>query len=57
MNRYEIFAPEQMQRIPLNANTAQLISSVAYVFYQLFPKKVLKADFWMRLSAAIAQTS
>jgi hypothetical protein len=30
-NRYEIFDPEQKRRIPLNRNTAQLISPVAYV--------------------------
>ncbi|MCW5317193.1 NHLP bacteriocin export ABC transporter permease/ATPase subunit [Nostoc sp. KVJ3] len=42
-NRYEIFDPEQMRRIPLTANTAQLISPVAYVFYRPFPEKVLKS--------------
>ncbi|OCQ90736.1 NHLP bacteriocin export ABC transporter permease/ATPase subunit [Oscillatoriales cyanobacterium USR001] len=39
-NRYEIFDPEQKQRIPVNADTAQLISPVAYVFYRSFPDKV-----------------
>lgn len=42
-SHYEIFDPEQQQRIPLNANTAQLISPVAYVFYRPFPEKVLKS--------------
>ncbi|MFB2835663.1 NHLP bacteriocin export ABC transporter permease/ATPase subunit [Floridanema evergladense] len=40
-NRYEIFDPEQQRRIPLTANTAQLISPIAYVFYRPFPDKVL----------------
>lgn len=40
-NRYEIFDPEQQRRTPLNPNTAQLISPVAYVFYRPFPDKVL----------------
>ncbi|MBD2184375.1 NHLP bacteriocin export ABC transporter permease/ATPase subunit [Planktothrix sp. FACHB-1355] len=40
-NRYEIFDPEQQRRTPLNANTAQLISPIAYVFYRPFPDKVL----------------
>ncbi len=42
-NRYEILDPEQQRPIPLNANTAQLISPVAYVFYRPFPDKVLKS--------------
>ncbi|BAY95568.1 MULTISPECIES: NHLP bacteriocin export ABC transporter permease/ATPase subunit [unclassified Tolypothrix] len=42
-NRYEILDPEQQRPIPLNANTADLISPVAYVFYRPFPDKVLKS--------------
>ncbi|BAY26475.1 ABC transporter-related protein [Calothrix sp. NIES-2100] len=42
-NRYEILDPEQQCPIPLNVNTAQLISPVAYVFYRPFPDKVLKS--------------
>lgn len=42
-NHYEIFDPEQKQRIPVNAKTAQMISPVAYVFYRPFPQKVLKS--------------
>ena len=42
-NHYEIFDPEQKQRIPVNAKTAQMISPVAYVFYRPFPQKMLKS--------------
>ncbi len=42
-NRYEIFDPETQRRIPLTADTSQLISPVAFVFYRPFPDKVLKA--------------
>jgi NHLM bacteriocin system ABC transporter ATP-binding protein len=42
-NHYEIFDPEQMQRIRVNADTAQLISPIAYVFYRPFPEKMLKS--------------
>ncbi len=42
-NNYEIFDPETKRRIPLTADTAKLISPVAFVFYRSFPDKVLKA--------------
>ncbi|WP_026098457.1 NHLP bacteriocin export ABC transporter permease/ATPase subunit [Kamptonema formosum] len=42
-NRYEIFDPETQRRIPLTADTAQLISPLAFVFYRPFPDRVLKA--------------
>lgn len=42
-NHYEIFDPEQKQRLPVNAKTAQMISPVAYVFYRPFPQKMLKS--------------
>jgi NHLM bacteriocin system ABC transporter ATP-binding protein len=42
-NNYEIFDPETQRRIPLTADTSQLISPVAFVFYRPFPDKVLKA--------------
>ncbi|BAY91197.1 MULTISPECIES: NHLP bacteriocin export ABC transporter permease/ATPase subunit [unclassified Tolypothrix] len=42
-NGYEIFDPEARRRLPLNAQTAQLISPVAFMFYRPFPEKALKA--------------
>ncbi len=42
-NRYEIFDPETQRRIPLTADTAKLISPLAFVFYRPFPDRVLKA--------------
>lgn len=41
-NGYEIFDPEQRRRIPLNADTARLISPVAFMFYRPFPERALK---------------
>ncbi|MFN6486744.1 MULTISPECIES: NHLP bacteriocin export ABC transporter permease/ATPase subunit [unclassified Nostoc] len=41
-NGYEIFDPEQRRRIPLNADTARLISPVAFMFYCPFPEQALK---------------
>lgn len=41
-NRYEIFDPQQRRRIPVNANTAELISPIACMFYRPFPERVLK---------------
>ncbi len=41
-NRYEIFDPEARRRLPLNAETARLVSPVAFMFYRPFPQKALK---------------
>jgi NHLM bacteriocin system ABC transporter ATP-binding protein len=42
-NGYEIFAPEQRQRLPVTAQTAQQLSPIAYMFYRSLPAKVLKS--------------
>jgi NHLM bacteriocin system ABC transporter ATP-binding protein len=41
-NGYEIFDPEQRRPIPLNADTARLISPVVFMFYRPFPEQALK---------------
>jgi NHLM bacteriocin system ABC transporter ATP-binding protein len=41
-NGYEIFDPEGRRRIPVNTDTARLLSPVAFMFYRPFPEKALK---------------
>jgi NHLM bacteriocin system ABC transporter ATP-binding protein len=41
-NSYEIFDPEGRRRIPVNTDTARLLSPVALMFYRPFPEKALK---------------
>ncbi|MEH2382900.1 MAG: NHLP bacteriocin export ABC transporter permease/ATPase subunit [Nostoc sp.] len=40
---YEIFDPEQRRPIPVNADTARLISPVGFMFYRPFPEQALKS--------------
>jgi NHLM bacteriocin system ABC transporter ATP-binding protein len=57
---YEIFDPEGKERIPVDAETARLISPVAFSFYRPFPERALKtldiARFAMRGRARDAIT-
>ncbi|MDZ8139794.1 MAG: NHLP bacteriocin export ABC transporter permease/ATPase subunit [Nostoc sp. DedQUE04] len=41
-DRYEVFSPHERRRIPVNIDTARLISPIAYMFYRPFPERVLK---------------
>lgn len=41
-NCYEIFDPQQQKRIPLNADSIQLLSPVAYMFYRPFGERALQ---------------
>ncbi|BCL38127.1 ABC transporter transmembrane domain-containing protein [Nostoc sp. MS1] len=41
-DRYEVFSPHERRRIPVNIDTARLISPIAYMLYRPFPERVLK---------------